>query len=93
MDTTNPCQGISPPNAGESDKMVISFYDTEHPDNEQGDPVVERAYELDDDQLLDLQNRMSDVLGMDIEGGTVATMLIDNDELYEILDDVATRVE
>lgn len=85
----NPAQSVSPPDAGESDMLVLEFYDTDDPENTRDDPVVERRYELDDDDHVEFAARLDTHLDMDmIVPAETMTMFAEREDLYEILDEV-----
>ena len=88
-DETNPATSVSPPNAGDSDKTVLEFYDTDDPENTKGDPVVERRYELDESQREEFAARLDTHLDMDmIVPAETMMMFADREDLYDILDTV-----
>lgn len=81
IDDSNPSMGVSPPGSGESDQFVITFYDTDDPDNTKEDPVIEEKYELSDDEVSEFEAEFDTELSF-------ALLLMDRDELYEVLDEV-----
>lgn len=88
-ETINPAGTISGPESGESDNTVLTFYDTDDPSNTRDDPVVEREYELTDEEMNTFESVIEEREGIDISGYGVFEMLVlDRETLYGILDEV-----